>query len=61
MGFLSSLFGSGGKRGKRLIEASKSGDSEKVKSLFAEGADVNATDGDGWTALIHASFYGQTG
>lgn len=50
MGFLSSLFGSGGKRGKQLIEESKAGDTEKVKRLLVEGADVNARDGDGWTA-----------
>ncbi|MBI2883329.1 MAG: ankyrin repeat domain-containing protein, partial [Candidatus Methylomirabilis oxyfera] len=56
MGFLSSLFEGSGKPVDRLIEASKSGDIEKVKRLLAEGADVNARDTDGWTALTHASW-----
>jgi hypothetical protein len=38
MGFFSSLFEGSGKPADKLIEASKSGDTEKVKSLLAEGA-----------------------
>jgi len=61
MGLFGSLFGGGGEKpADRLIEASKSGDIEKVKRLLAEGADVNARDADGWTALIHASWHGYT-
>src|SRR5574337_844034 len=61
MGFFGSLFESGGKPAEKLIEASKSGATEKVKSLLAEGADVNTRDQDGWTALMHASWHGHSG
>lgn len=55
MGFFSALFESDEKPADKLIEASKSGDIEKVKSLLAEGADVHVIDKDGVTALMHAS------
>jgi len=38
-----------------LIEAAENGQTEKVKSLLAAGADVNAKDNDGMTALITAA------
>lgn len=50
MGFFSSLFESSEKSTEKLIEASKSGDIEKVKSLLTEGADVHVSDKDGVTA-----------
>ena len=42
-----------------LIYAAKEGDILKVKNLLAEGADVNARDKDGITALMVASRVGQ--
>lgn len=39
---------------KSLLHAVREGDPEAVKALLAEGADVNAKDGDGWTALMLA-------
>jgi len=60
MGFFGSLFESGGKPAEKLIEASTSGVTEKVKSVLAEGADVNVRDQDGWTALMHASWHGHS-
>ena len=38
-----------------LIEAARNGDVEAVRSLLAEGADVNTTPGDGMTALHWAA------
>jgi ankyrin repeat protein len=37
-----------------LIEAAKEGDLDKIKELVEAGADVNAMDEDGWTALLYA-------
>ncbi|MGL9779895.1 MAG: ankyrin repeat domain-containing protein, partial [Wolbachia sp.] len=34
-----------------LFNAVKNGEIDKVKSLISDGADVNATDQDGWTPL----------
>lgn len=59
MGFFGSLFG-GGKLGKELIEAAKAGYTEKVKSLIAKGADVNAKNEKGAIALMLASNKGHT-
>lgn len=61
MGFFSSLFEGDDKPGKKLIEASKSGDTEKVKGCLAEGAGVNVSNKDGVTALMHASGHGHAG
>lgn len=61
MGLFGSLFEGGGKHGAKLIAASQSGETDKVKSLLADGADVNAKDREGWTALMHASWNGHTG
>jgi len=41
-----------------LIEAASMGDTEKVQLLLAQGADVNARDNDGSTALMAAVAYG---
>ncbi|WYD81907.1 MAG: ankyrin repeat domain-containing protein [Candidatus Electrothrix gigas] len=42
-----------------LLEMVKSGNIEAVKSLLEKGADVNAIDKAGWTALMFAARYGQ--
>ncbi len=39
----------------QLIDAARNGDAEAVRSLLAEGADVNTTPGDGMTALHWAA------
>ena len=44
----------------RLIEASRLGHTETVEMLMEKGADVNARNNDGWTALMMASNDGQT-
>ena len=43
------------KKVKKLIDSSKSGDIKKIHSLLDRGADVNATDEDGKTALMEAA------
>jgi hypothetical protein len=43
----------------RLFEAVKKGDTAVVRSLLAQGADVNARDEDQWTPLHLALSYGQ--
>jgi hypothetical protein len=43
-----------------LIKASENGDTETVAMLLENGADVNATDKWGRTALLWASHYGYT-
>ncbi len=44
----------------QLIEAAKKGQTERVKSLLAGGADVDVSDNSGTTALMHASAEGHT-
>ncbi len=39
-----------------LVDAAKSGDKEALRSLLQKGTDVNATEGDGSTALHWASY-----
>ncbi len=41
-----------------LIEASRKGNVKKVQSLIRKGADVNATDKEGWTPYLAASSAG---
>jgi ankyrin repeat protein len=39
-----------------LMTAAYAGDLEKVEQLLAAGADVNATDEAGWSALMKACY-----
>jgi uncharacterized protein len=48
-----------GDKNRDLILASMKGDVEKVRSLLDSGADVNAKDERGWTALLWAISRGQ--
>lgn len=41
-----------------IIEAAMSGNLEELKKLISDGADVNAKNDDGKTALIYAAMYG---
>ena len=43
----------------QLIEAAKKGDKAEVERLLKAGADVNAKNNDGWTALMKASENGR--
>jgi ankyrin repeat protein len=43
---------------EELLEAAKIGDKQKVEQLLEEGADVDAKDEDGKTALMFAAFMG---
>jgi hypothetical protein len=43
----------------KLIGAAKSGDVTLVYNLLKKGADANALDGDGWTALEWGVWHGQ--
>ena len=47
------------KKNESLFEAARDGDIEQVKNLIAQGADFNAKDKGGRTALHHASNKGQ--
>ncbi len=46
---------------KDLIDAAKKGDTAGIKALLDKGADVNAKNNNGVTALIWASKKGHTG
>lgn len=43
----------------RLIRAAEAGQTEEVKRLLRAGADINATDADGWTPYLAASSMGR--
>ncbi|MBU0600637.1 ankyrin repeat domain-containing protein [bacterium] len=43
---------------KKLVDATKRGDISTVQALLAKGAEVNAKDKDGITALMEASAQG---
>lgn len=48
------------KRNQDLIDVASKGKIQKVKALLAKGADANAKDNDGWTALMMASWKGHS-
>ncbi len=43
----------------RLIRAAEAGQTEEVKRLIRAGADINATDSQGWTPYLAASSMGR--
>ena len=43
----------------RLIRAAESGRVEEMKVLLRRGADINATDAEGWTPYLAASTMGR--
>lgn len=43
----------------RLIRAAEAGQTEEVKRLLRAGADINATDENGWTPYLAASSMGR--
>ena len=43
---------------KRFFDAVKSGNRDVVRQLVNKGVDINTKDGDGWTALMLATYYG---
>jgi ankyrin repeat protein len=43
----------------RLIRACETGRTSEVKMLIRQGADINATNADGWTPYLAASSNGQ--
>ena len=45
---------------EEFIELCKSGDARKVEEAIINGANVNAKDNYGWTALMEATFWGHT-
>lgn len=45
-------------RGQALIEAAKEGDLKQVQEILEQGADINAKNNEGNTALAMASFGG---
>ena len=45
---------------QELLQAAKQGDTVRVKSLLANGADINAKNESGWTSLMFAALGGQT-
>ena len=47
-------------KNERLLHAAIKGDPEAVKALVQAGADIEATDRDGFTALMAAAYNGQT-
>jgi ankyrin repeat protein len=43
-----------------LMRAAARNDLEAVKTLLAQGANVNGSSGDGYTAVMYAAFYGNS-
>jgi len=50
-----SVLGSPTNEGASLLSAASSGDLQELKTLLDRGADVEAQDGNGWTALHWAA------
>lgn len=46
------------KANELLLQAARAGQYERVVAAISDGADANAYDSMGWTALHHASIYG---
>ncbi len=44
----------------KLLEAAKARNTAEVQKLLGEGADANAKDNAGWTALMWAAYFGRT-
>ena len=44
----------------KLVDAAKARNTAEVQKLLGEGADANAKDKAGWTALIWAAYFGRT-
>jgi len=44
----------------KLLEAAKARNTAEVQKLLGEGANANAKDNAGWTALIWAAYFGRT-
>lgn len=57
-GFLVGCAANGGQKNLDLIQASRVGDVQRVKTLIDEGADLNAVDQEGWTPYLAASASG---
>ena len=57
---LTPLLACSGDVNQDLVEAAKKGDTAVVRVLLANGADVTATDHDGWTPLMWAAYAGHT-
>src|SRR5580693_359881 len=49
--------GSNGVATRQLFAAAKSGDLAKAKKALADGADPNARNGNGWTAVAEAAVW----
>ena len=45
---------------EELLEVCEQGNLEEIERLLAQGADVNAKDNGGWTALMWVASYGHT-
>src|SRR5450759_4165705 len=52
------LAGAAGNNGEQLRGGIRNGDLAAVRALLAHGADVNARDAKGATALMYAAIYG---
>ena len=57
---LISLLANAGDINQDLIEAAQEGDTAAVQAMLAKGADVNAKDNTGQTALMFAAMVGDT-
>ena len=51
------MFLLGGDLNSKLLKAAKLGDTDAIETLVSKGADVNAKDDNGITALMFASYY----